>query len=158
MPAATTVLLFSHLIETNLTCSRIVCDEWICLEFPSPETGMTLLAKAVEIRQIWSKLMSEKLEVLNNKNVDNEMKKIHGILNRLEHNLTQAVIGFMNCEVVYTIKRLLPGDLKVLYRGPGSNDELLQMCAPNPFIEEFELVENNAKGGVLVTSYINFGW
>lgn len=158
MPAATTLLLFSHSIETNLTCSRIVCDEWICLDFPSPESGMTLLSKAVEIREIWNKLMTEKLELVEKKNVDNEMKKIHGILDKLEYKLSQSVIGFMNCEVNYTIKRLLAGDLKIIYTGPEENENLLKICTPNPFMEDFELIENNAKGGVLVTPFINYGW
>lgn len=159
MPAAPTLLLFSHLIETNITCSRIICDEWICLDFPSPETGMTLLSKAVEIREIWAKLLAEKLDILENKNLDNEMKKINEILKKLEQKLSQAVISFMNCEVVYTVKRLLPGDLKIMYNQSfEEQEEMMRACTPNPFNETFDCVADEKKGGIRVTTYINFGW
>lgn len=114
MPAAQTLLLFAHAIDTNITCSRMICDDWLCFDFPSPETGMALLSKALDIRTMWNNLLSEKLKVLENKSVENEIKKQEGnLLDRLEYELELNLIGYMNTDISYTIKRLLPADLKV---------------------------------------------
>lgn len=61
MPAAQTLLLFSLAIDTNLTVSKIVCDSWLCLEFPFPEQGLHMLDKAVYIRSLWYKMLADKL-------------------------------------------------------------------------------------------------
>lgn len=61
MPAAQTLLLFAQEIDTNLTFSRIICDSWLCFDFPFPESGQILLAKAISLRQRWNKLLSQKL-------------------------------------------------------------------------------------------------
>lgn len=62
MPAAQTLLLFAHTIDTNLTFSRLICDSWLCLDFPSPESGQTLLFKASNLRRLWNKMLAEKLK------------------------------------------------------------------------------------------------
>lgn len=62
MPAAQTLLLFAHTIDTNLTFSKLVCDSWLCLDFPVPESGQTLLLKASNLRNLWNKLLETKLD------------------------------------------------------------------------------------------------
>ena len=62
MPAAQTMLLFAQEIDTNLTFSRMVCDAWICLDFPFPESGQTLLARAANLRERWSGLLLQRLK------------------------------------------------------------------------------------------------
>lgn len=61
MPAAQTVLLFSYTIDTNASVTCIVCDSWLSLDFPVPETGCELLCRAINLRRLWTKLLSEKL-------------------------------------------------------------------------------------------------
>lgn len=65
MPAAQTLLLFAHTIDTNLTFSRIICDSWLCLDFPSPESGQMLLYKASNLRRLWNRMLAEKLKGIN---------------------------------------------------------------------------------------------
>ena len=62
MPAAQTMLLFAQEIETNLTFSRVVCDGWICLDFPFVESGQTLLTKAANLRERWNNLLLQRLK------------------------------------------------------------------------------------------------
>ena len=62
MPAAQTLLLFAHAIDTNATFSRIVCDSWLCLDIPQPEAGQSLLLKASNLRRSWNKLLANKLD------------------------------------------------------------------------------------------------
>lgn len=66
MPAAQTMLLFAQSIDTNLTFSRIICDAWICVDFPFVESGQTLLARAANLRDRWNTLLLQKLKSINN--------------------------------------------------------------------------------------------
>lgn len=62
MPAVQTLLLFAHTLDTNATCSRIVCDSWLCVDLPVPESGQNLLLKASNLRRAWSKMLATKLD------------------------------------------------------------------------------------------------
>ncbi|XP_055611931.1 probable ATP-dependent RNA helicase DHX34 isoform X2 [Uranotaenia lowii] len=156
MPAAQTLLLFAHTIDTNVTFSRMVCDGWLCLDFPAPESGQTLLFRATKLRRLWNTMLAEKLKVLTQA-ADEELtkekreKSIEQMNRELWHDLAQ----FMNTEVLYTIKRLLPADIKTLYKG-NTDDNILPLD-PNPFAEEFLCVKNEVKGGVHVTENILYG-
>lgn len=61
MPAAQTLLLFSYSIHTNSSITRVVCDSWLCLEFPTPETGCELLRRAIKLRRLWNQSLMQKL-------------------------------------------------------------------------------------------------
>lgn len=84
LPAAQTLLLFAHSIDTNSTFSRyvlldrnerhpddnfyltfdnrMVCDSWLCLDFPLHESGQALILKASNLRRKWNKLLANKLD------------------------------------------------------------------------------------------------
>lgn len=61
----------------------------------------------------------------------------------------------MRSDVVYSIKRLLAADLKVMYVGQGYNEELI---APNPFQADFEAHPNSSLGGMQITPRITYNW
>lgn len=61
MPAAQSLLLFSYSIDTNASITRLICDSWLCLEFPTPEAGCELLQRAIKLRRLWNKLLMDKL-------------------------------------------------------------------------------------------------
>lgn len=95
------------------------------------------------------------------KNVESELNSKTRELNskKLETELWENLALYMNSEVGYTIKRLLPGDLKTLYVGEDQNtDELLAQFKPNPFGEEFECVPSLNKGGIHITENILYSW
>uniref|UniRef100_A0A182Q8L6 RNA helicase n=1 Tax=Anopheles farauti TaxID=69004 RepID=A0A182Q8L6_9DIPT len=167
MPAAQTLLLFAHTIETNITFSRIVCDMWLCLDFPAPESGQALLLKATKLRRLWNRLLAEKLKALT-VTADGELTKMERnvSIEQMNRELWSNLAQFMNTEVCYTIKKLLPADLKSLYKGPqtsgededGDEDEQrMELPDPNPFAEDFQPVHNEAKGGVHLTENITYG-
>lgn len=114
MPAAQTLLLFAHSIDTNSTFSKIICDSWLCLDFPQPESGQSLLYKASNLRRTWNRLLSNKLEQLT-KSVESELsaEKRNSESQKLEAELWFNLSNYMNSEILYTLKRLLPADLKV---------------------------------------------
>ncbi|XP_013140316.1 PREDICTED: probable ATP-dependent RNA helicase DHX34 [Papilio polytes] len=152
MPAAQTLLLLSHSVDTNIGFTRIVCDSWLLLEFPYPETGMNLLLKAIKLRKRWDVLINRRLLDANpNKSVESELEKTK-LTNygELQHDLSCDISSYMNSDVCYTIKRLLPGDLKVLYAGA----EVHATVDPNPFEQGFECRPHEKKGGVYVTDNV----
>ncbi|XP_059056112.1 probable ATP-dependent RNA helicase DHX34 [Achroia grisella] len=154
MPAAQTLLLLAHSIDTNMGCTRIVCDSWLLLEFPYPETGLNLLLKAAKLRQRWEALINRRLaDASPNKSVENELQKQNSKLpyEELQHQLSCDISSYMTSDVYYTIKRLMPGDLKVIYCGA---DEAHANVDPNPFEEGFECHPHEKKGGVYVTDNI----
>ncbi|XP_063829961.1 probable ATP-dependent RNA helicase DHX34 [Ostrinia nubilalis] len=154
MPAAQTLLLLAHSIDTNMGFSRIICDAWLLLEFPYPETGLNLLLKASKLRQRWDALINRRLSDANpNKSVENELQKQNTKIpyEEIQHQLSCDISSYMSTEVYYTIKRLLPGDLKVLYCGP---EQAHPIVDPNPFEEGYECHPHEKKGGVYVTDSI----
>ena len=149
MPSAQTLLLFAQEIDANVTFSRIVCDSWLCLDFPFPESGQTLLLRAANLRRRWNDLVTQKL---TESQIENSSKSKD--FEQLERDLA----NYMNCEIFYTFKRLLPADLKTLYKGMRDEDYETLLLEPNPFSEKFTCVLNDVKGGVFVTENITYGW
>ncbi|XP_020296312.1 probable ATP-dependent RNA helicase DHX34 isoform X2 [Pseudomyrmex gracilis] len=123
----------------------IVCDSWLMLEFPVPDSGQTLLMKAAKLRNKWEFLLNQQLQGFEN----NERKDF----DKIEQSLTQELIEYMHTTVPYTIKRLLPADLKTIYVRDGNNDMSVE---PNPFHPDFKSVPNVIKGGVYVTDSITY--
>ncbi|EGI58771.1 Putative ATP-dependent RNA helicase DHX34 [Acromyrmex echinatior] len=147
MPAAQTLLLFAHEIDTNSTFSIIVCDLWLMLEFPTPDSGQILLMKAIKLRNKWDFLLNQQLQGPND--VNDERKDF----SKVEQCLTQELIEYMHTMLPYTIKRLLPADLKMIYVGNGCNDKSIE---PNPFQSDFTSIPNIIKGGVFVTNNVTY--
>ena len=109
MPALQTLLLFSKTIDTNLTFSRIVFDSWIEVRFPTEEQSQRALIGTAKLRSLW-------LNLLNYKLTDEEEKSEETLL--LESKLSKGLMDFIHTEILYSIRRLLPGDLKISYCGP----------------------------------------
>ncbi|KAG6801736.1 ATP-dependent RNA helicase DHX34 [Apis mellifera caucasica] len=146
MPAAQTLLLFAREIDTNSTFSIIVCDSWLELKFPIPDTGQTLLMKATKLRHKWDFLLNQRLQ---DSNINNDIQD----LSEFEDILIQKLIEYMHTTVPYTLKRLLPADLKIIYVGNGKNNILVD---PNPFQSDFVITPNSVKGGVRVSNIITY--
>jgi hypothetical protein len=85
----------------------------------------------------------------------NDKEKSCGAAKKLEQELSSELPQFMHTEIVYTLQRLLPADLKVMYVGPGRNEDIV---TPNPFCSDWECTPHPEKGGVRVTRYITFNW
>ncbi|XP_045450115.1 probable ATP-dependent RNA helicase DHX34 [Melitaea cinxia] len=157
MPAAQTLLLLAHSIDTNIGFTRLVCDSWLLLEFPYPESGLNLLMKAVKLRQRWEALINRRLLDANpNKSVESELQKANqskSSYEELQYELSCDIRTYINSDIYYTIKRCLPGDLKIMYVGP---DEVHPTIDPNPFEQGFECRPHEKKGGVYVTDNIVF--
>lgn len=147
MPAAQTLLLFTREIDTNSTFSIMICDSWLELKFPIPDSGQILLMKATKLRHKWDFLLNQQLQDSSTSNDENQD------FSEFEYTLTQDLIEYMHTTVPYTLKRLLPADLKTIYVGCGENSILID---PNPFQSDFVVIPNSIKGGVRVTNTITY--
>ncbi|XP_058447620.1 probable ATP-dependent RNA helicase DHX34 [Malaya genurostris] len=153
MPAAQTLLLFAHTIDSNSTFSRLICDSWLCLDFPSPESGQILLYKASNLRRLWNKMLAEKLKaVTKSTDEDSSQTDQEKAIDQMNYELWHDLAQFMNTEVCYTIKRLLPADVKTMYKGPSATEPL--ELDPNPFAPDFVPTINEIKGGMHLTENI----
>ncbi|XP_059621067.1 probable ATP-dependent RNA helicase DHX34 [Phlebotomus argentipes] len=157
MPAAQTLLLFAHAIDTNLTCSRIICDSWLCMDFPVPESGLILLHRASKLRRLWNKLLEEKLKVLTESVDEGRTKSSDGEQERLEQELWDDLTLFMNSNAYYTIRRLLAGDLKSHFKGRTEDEEDPVKLEPNPFGESKESYTPGERGGIYLTDNVIYG-
>lgn len=85
------------------------------MEFPQPESGQTLLYKASNLRRTWNILLANKLESSSTKSIESELatEKHATDTKQLENDLWTNLAAYMNSEILYTVKRLLPADLKV---------------------------------------------
>ncbi|XP_037929881.1 probable ATP-dependent RNA helicase DHX34 isoform X2 [Teleopsis dalmanni] len=150
IPAAHILLLFAYSIDTNLSLTRMVCDSWLCLEFPVAETGSKLLRSAIKLRRLWSQLFAQIL-------TDTEHKSpiIFDKQNKRQSEFLHFLFDYINLNIGYSIKRLLMADLKTLYTRKlisGIHSVLI-----NPFATDFQISPNKEKGGINVTENVVYG-
>lgn len=140
MSALQTLLLFSDLIATNATLTKMIFDDFMVVNIPFFGQGKLVLQKAMWLRKRWRDKLDSKLTAL-----DSTLPE-HGNSPDLVENLLE----FMQFQITYNIKRLLPADLKIVYN---SNSEFFQVEKPvnpteNPFDSTFEICENHKLGGL----------
>ncbi|MPC28322.1 putative ATP-dependent RNA helicase DHX34 [Portunus trituberculatus] len=148
VPAAQTLLLFCHSLDTNADISTVACDSFIELRFPEPSSAQNLLVRAVHLRKQWHRL----LHLRTSKNPEDE-----GVVEAaaLERDLSAGLVDYFQSEAVYSQRRLLAADVKVLHTGPGPGDCVL---STNPFTPPpgEACLPNPTKGGVDLTPYIAY--
>ena len=166
MPAVQTLLLFSQSVDTTSDLSRIVCDGWLELRFTEPSAGQSLLLRACKLRHRWNELlMLRLLEDPGRKPKDKEA--LEKRLKRMQRDLHYDLIAFTQTQVLYSIKRLLAADLKVIYRGveeddvadvEGGEEQKPTVNEVNPFWPEFVAVAHPRKGGLQMADFLVYGW
>ncbi|GFR88008.1 hypothetical protein ElyMa_006091100, partial [Elysia marginata] len=62
VPALQTVTLFSNCIDTNSDCTRLLCDGWLELKFPDPETAEKIVTSVLTLRSTWQALLKVRLQ------------------------------------------------------------------------------------------------
>lgn len=103
-----------------------------------------------------------------------EGKKNASASRREQSKFMDELAMFMKANVCYTLKRLLPADLKVtiIFVFPMKYQtlniyfqEIYTQHSPeesklpfNPFIESYEMTPNTTKGGYNVTDNVVYGW
>ena len=161
MPAAQTLLLFSQSIDTNGDFARLVCDSWLELHFVDAAASQSLLLRACQLRHRWNELLMLRLDP-NRPLKEKDVQKLEQKMKRLQRELHYDLIAFTQTQILYTIKRLLAADLKVIYQGHDSDTEQTQneemRNELNPFWPEFQAVVHPRKGGLQMADFLVYGW
>ncbi len=167
MPALQTLLLFSHAVDTNAGLSRLVFDSWLEVRFPDPERGQNLLLRASVLRRHWQRLLSSRLLDCLEEGESDRPGLGSGPPRRdpvaaaeeqalLERRLSRGLLEFIHSETPFSLRRLLPGDVKVLYVGPGENCALPPPDGAGVFDPDFDPRPNDKKGGFLLAEYLTY--
>ena len=150
-PALPILLLFSQSVETNGDMSRIIFDAWLEVRIADAESAQNQLLTAHRLRRQWLLLLNSKLEDAVNTIKNSDDTKLEQ--QRLESSLSTGLVDFLHNETVYSVKRLLPADIKVAYvgRGLGFFEDL-----KNPFNREMDPARHPVKGGMVLTEQITY--
>ncbi|KAG7163889.1 probable ATP-dependent RNA helicase DHX34 [Homarus americanus] len=153
VPAAQVLLLFAHNVDTNADLTVIACDNFIELKFPDAMLAQNLVFQSVQLRLKWKHLLDLRIQATT-PTIDN-LDRIITEANRLEKDLVVALVDFFLTEVIYSKRRLLAADIKVLHAGPGPGDCIL---SGNPFSEDGKQLcqPNDIKGGVDLTEFLTY--
>jgi hypothetical protein len=151
MPSIQTLLLFSQSIDTNGTFSRMVFDSWLELRFPDAEQPQDLMWKAARLRETWQELLRLRLEDTKD-TMDDPVARADRML-ELEAVLSRGLVDFIHSETLFSIRRLLPADIKTLYVGEGLGQS--DVGDVNPFGER-EVMQHEKKGGMRLTDYLTY--
>ncbi|KAK2718300.1 probable ATP-dependent RNA helicase DHX34 [Artemia franciscana] len=153
LPAAQTLFLSSNAVDTSLEFDRFIFDSWLEVRFVDTSAGMTLLKKSCEIRKQWDELL--KLRIKDpSADKESENKRLR-ISKQIMNQLTDEIPKLMQAEMLYSVKRLLAGDIKVAYtRGcPFTPDDV----TVNPLWEGYIPEECHRKGGIKLTDHVTYG-
>lgn len=146
MPCIQTLFLFGRTIAANNTLTKFVVDDFLSLDVPYVGQGKNLLMKALALRRKWLSKLDFKLNNPQHKPPDKEEI----------FYLTEELLSYMNSEVAYNVKRLLPADLKDLYTFSADSFSLVKQKDKNPFDPQYVMTPNHSKGGFNVTENVVF--
>lgn len=148
------LLLVSSAIDSSMTLSRMVFDEFVEVTFPDPDEALKLLLKVLVARKLYERLVAHMLEETVSSSSE-EKKEPSPKARRMQKQLRRRYDAVLKTEVAYTIKRLLPADVKHLYSGAQAFRALMQGNEDSSSEDQFKV--NQKKGGVFISSYFTFG-
>ncbi|GAB1602318.1 probable ATP-dependent RNA helicase DHX34 [Argonauta hians] len=140
IPALQTVLLFGSSLDSNSTCTRIVCDGWLEISFADPDVAQHTVSSVLHLRAAWNNLLKLRLESSN--------KDMSGY-QKLEKVLVKKLTEFLRSKVLYSIRRILTAELEHIYVGSNVIDHSL----PSIFKSATECQPHPVKGGIMVNSF-----
>ena len=156
VPALQTLLLFARSLDTNADLTRTVVDTWLEICLPDSATGQRVVNAVQQLRATWSCLLKLRFEVKK----DGEMgeKAVATQRNKerdLEQLLAQKLSEFLDSDVRYSLRRLLPSEDQHLYLGPdGQRDNGTGFEGAPPITGNLE--PDPVKGGLRVNEYLTY--
>ena len=141
LPALPTFLLLAKSIDTNINFSRIIFDSWIEVRFPQPLTFLRFFHQAFRLKSMWQSLLDCKIN-------DNDLTEEFELI---EKKLSDGLKDLFHLDVIYSIRRLLPGDLKVAFQGPGQGGLEVEQ---NPLGSDISA--HPTKGGLVLNEYLTY--
>lgn len=156
MPALQTLMLFSRHVDTNSDMSRLVFDSWIEVRFSQPLPAQLQVLRAFKLRSLWNDLLTLKMQDTLSAAMTDQAKQ-EAMLADLESRLSKGLLEFMHTETLHCQKRLLPGDLKVMYYSSCASQTKDQSdIEANPFGTMDDVQVNESKGGLDLLPYLTY--
>ena len=98
------------------------------------------------LREFWDQLLTMKLSEEADQQLENQRV--------IERKLSSGLIDFVHNDTVFSVRRLLPADVKELYTG---RDPRVSIPSENPLQNDFCPVMHPTKGGVRLSPNITYG-
>ena len=80
-------------------------------------------------------------------------------MRNLTKNLKKKLVQFLDSDIVYSLRRMLPADVASVYISKYNNKSDDEQNAELEFLNKFEkFEENKEKGGYKITDYLTYNW
>lgn len=156
VPALQTLLLFAQSLDTNADLTRFVVDCWIEICLPDSASGHKVLTAVQQLRVTWALLI--KLRFVVSEDTEREERTSATRRNKerdLEHVLAKKLAEFLDSDVRYSLRRLLPSESQHLYFGPiRQTEEYVDVKEEFSFAAASE--PHPVKGGFRVNDYLTY--
>lgn len=154
VPALQTLLLFAHSLDTNGDLTRFVVDCWLEISLPDNATGQKVVSAVQQLRVTWARLLKLRFEEMKDIPERTSATRRNKELD-LESHLANKLSEFLDSDVSYSLRRLLPSESRYLYLGP-----LRQTQNDREFKDAFPFAGGSephpTKGGVRVNEYLTY--
>ena len=156
VPALQTLMLFAQSLDTNADLTRLVVDCWLEICLPDSAAGQKVLTAVQQLRATWERLLKLRFDASK----DNERLERKSATQRnkerdLEHLLASKLSEFLDSDVRYSLRRLLPSENQHLYFGPAGHsvieDDSERLLSLAPGSEPHPV-----KGGFRVNEYLTY--
>lgn len=155
VPALQTLMLFAQSLDTNADLTRFVVDGWLEISFPDNNTGQEVMFSAQRLRSTWVRLLKLRFDEIKDKQDRSATRRNREL--DLESHLAKKLSEFLDSNVTYSLRRLLPSESRYLYLGPlgqSQNDDRLEDTSGLPFTGSLE--PHPTKGGFRVSDYLTY--
>ncbi|KAL5004824.1 hypothetical protein ScPMuIL_018280 [Solemya velum] len=153
VPALQTIMLFSNSIDTNSDCTRLIGDGWLEITFPDVESAENIMSSVIQLRATWQNLLQLRLQDTL-QSLETE-KKVSPRARQLERLLATKLTDFLDSDVLYTVRRILPAECQYLYVGPERTPQI-PTGKGNGFGFSVSGTIHPVKGGTQVNQYLTF--
>ena len=155
VPALQTLMLFAQSLDTNADLTRFVVDGWLEISFPDNNTGQEVMFSVQRLRSTWVRLLKLRFDEIKDKQDRSATRRNREL--DLESHLAKKLSEFLDSNVTYSLRRLLPSESRYLYLGPlgqSQNDDRLEDASGLPFTGSLE--PHPTKGGFRVSDYLTY--
>lgn len=148
-------MLFAQSLDTNADLTRFVVDGWLEISFPDNNTGQEVMFSVQRLRSTWVRLLKLRFDEIKDKQDRSATRRNREL--DLESHLAKKLSEFLDSNVTYSLRRLLPSESRYLYLGPlgqSQNDDRLEDASGLPFTGSLE--PHPTKGGFRVSDYLTY--
>lgn len=156
VPALQTLLLFAQSLDTNGDLTRLVVDCWLEICLPDHTVGQKVLTAVQQLRGTWARLLKLRFDSsTGDERLDRKSTTRRNKERDLEHQLAKKLSEFLDSDVRYSLRRLLPSESQHLYFGPDG-----QIFNEDDSGRVFSFASGSephpVKGGFFVNEYLTY--